>query len=420
MTETTLSADRSADLAEATALPPLPGFASRTRGLTSSIIREILKVTQRPEVISLAGGLPAPESFPIGALRAGFDAVLKDEGRRALQYSATEGEPELRAWIAAQESARGIATSPDEVMIVAGSQQALDLVGKAFVEPAVPLLVESPTYLGALQAFAPFGPSYRNLPVDADGLQPAAIDAELVGAARAAYVMPTFQNPTGRTLSAARRQQLAAAGRAFNLWLIEDDPYGELWYDTPAPPSLRAWAPERTIRICSFSKVLAPGLRLGYVIAPRSCIEMLVRLKQATDLHTATLTQRVVQRMLTGGFLDQQLPAVRARYAAQAAVMQEALAAHMPAGVEWTRPAGGMFVWLTLPAQIDTGALLARAIASNVAFVPGEPFYATAPHRNTLRLSFVTVTPERIRTGVQILGELIAEHIAERIAETDA
>jgi 2-aminoadipate transaminase len=391
------------------AASPLPGFASRTRGLTSSIIREILKVTQRPEVISLAGGLPAPESFPVESLRSAFDAVLKDEGRRALQYSSTEGEPELRAWIAAQESARGIATSADEVMIVAGSQQALDLVGKVFVEPTVPLLVESPTYLGALQAFAPFGPSYRSLPVDESGMQPAAIDAALVGGARAAYVMPTFQNPTGRTLSAERRQQLAAAAREFNLWLIEDDPYGELWYEAPAPASLRAWAPERTIRICSFSKVLAPGLRLGYVIAPKACLEMLVRLKQATDLHTATLTQRVVYRLLADRFLDQQLPAVRARYAAQAAVMQDALAEHMSKGVTWTRPAGGMFVWLTLPAQLDAGALLAQAIARNVAFVPGEPFYATASRRNTLRLSFVTVAPERIRAGVRVIGQLIAE-----------
>ncbi len=391
------------------AASPLPGFASRTRGLTSSIIREILKVTQRPEVISLAGGLPAPESFPVESLRSAFDAVLKDEGRRALQYSSTEGEPELRAWIAAQESARGIPTSADEVMIVAGSQQALDLVGKVFVEPTVPLLVESPTYLGALQAFAPFGPSYRSLPVDESGMQPAAIDAELVGGARAAYVMPTFQNPTGRTLSAERRQQLATAAREFNLWLIEDDPYGELWYEAPAPASLRAWAPERTIRICSFSKVLAPGLRLGYVIAPKACLEMLVRLKQATDLHTATLTQRVVYRLLADRFLDQQLPAVRARYAAQAAVMQDALAEHMPTGVTWTRPAGGMFVWLTLPAQLDAGALLAQAIARNVAFVPGEPFYATASRRNTMRLSFVTVAPERIRAGVRIIGQLIAE-----------
>lgn len=394
--------------ATATLRPSQRALAAR-----SSVVREILKVTMRPEVISLAGGLPAPESFPVEALRAAFDAELAQDGpaRQALQYSTTEGHLPLREWVAAQESARGAPTTPDQVLVVAGSQQALDLLGKAFVERQAPLLVESPTYLGALQAFNLFDATYRALPTDDDGLQPQAIDTAMARDARALYVMPNFQNPTGRTLSLARRIALAEAARRHDLWLIEDDPYGELWYREAPPPSLRTFAPERTIRVCSFSKVLAPGLRLGYVIAPVECIELLVRLKQATDLHTATLTQRAAYRVLASGLLEAHLPPVRARYARQCEAMLAALQDAMPAGVHWTRPDGGMFVWLTLPAGIDAMALLRQAIEHNVAFVPGEPFFAEAPLKHTLRLSFVTVPPEKIAAGVTVLGRLIAQAI---------
>ena len=386
--------------------------ARRTENVKSSMVREILKVTQRPDIISLAGGLPAPESFPVEELREAFDAVLREDGRAALQYSTTEGHAPLREWVAAQETAKGIPTSPDEVLIVAGSQQALDLIGKGFAEPGAAFLVESPTYLGALQAFSVFEPEFRAVPTDADGVQPAALDAHNTRDARLLYVMPNFQNPSGLTLSAERRAQLAEAARKYDLWLVEDDPYGELWYEHAPPPSLRAWAPERTIRVCSFSKVLAPGLRLGYVIAPRACIDLFVRLKQATDLHTATVSQRAAHRVLAGGLLDRQLPQVRSRYAAQCKVMLEALQAHMPRGVAWTRPAGGMFAWLTLPQHVDATALLDRAIERKVAYVPGEPFFAGAPQKNTLRLSFVTVSPERIRNGVQTMAEIIGAAIA--------
>jgi len=307
--------------------------ARRTLRVQGSLIREILKATLRPGMISLAGGLPAPQSFPAAALCAAFDAVLAAEPAQALQYSTTEGHPPLREWIAAQETARGVPTSADQVLIVSGSQQALDLIGKAMVDENQPLLVESPTYLGALQAFAPFGPAFRALPADDAGLSPAAIDAGVTGGARLAYVMPNFQNPTGRTLSAERRAALAAAARRFDFWLVEDDPYGELWYREAPPESLRLHAPERTLRVGSFSKVLAPGLRLGYVVGPRPAIELLARLKQATDLHTATLTQHVVARVLRDGLLDQQLPRVRSLYARQAAAMLAALRAHMPPGV---------------------------------------------------------------------------------------
>ena len=385
---------------------PLARRAARVQG---SLIREILKATMRPGMISLAGGLPAPQSFPAAALRAAFDAVLAAEPAQALQYSTTEGHPPLREWIAAQETARGVPTGADQVLVVSGSQQALDLIGKAMVEDSRTLLVESPTYLGALQAFAPFGPAFRALPGDDAGLLPQAIDSGATQDARLAYVMPNFRNPTGGTLDAERRSALAQAARRHDFWLVEDDPYGELWYREAPPPGLRRFAPERTLRVGSFSKVLAPGLRLGYVVGPRPAIDLLARLKQATDLHTATLTQHAVARVLHDGLLEEHLPRVRRLYAGQAEAMLGALRAHMPEGVRWTEPQGGMFVWLTLPAHIDTLRLLDAALAAGVAFVPGAPFYAQDPRHHTLRLSFVTVPAATINRGVAILAGLINE-----------
>ncbi|HXF45297.1 MAG TPA: PLP-dependent aminotransferase family protein, partial [Burkholderiaceae bacterium] len=312
------------------AAPCLPRLAARAAEAKSSVIREILKVTQRPDVISFAGGLPSPATFPVEALRAALDGVLRDEGPAALQYSTTEGDDTLRAWVAARETANGIPTAPSQVLIVAGSQQGLDLIGKALIDPGSPVLVESPTYLGALQAFALCQATFRELPADAEGVQPEAIDARLAREARFAYLMPNFQNPTGRTLSRERRAALADTARALDFWLVEDDPYGELWYRHAPPPGLRRFAPERTIRLGSFSKILSPGLRLGYVIAPSPMIDVLVRVKQATDLHTSTLAQRAAARVLSGGLLDSHLPEVRARYAAQCEVMLEALRAHLP------------------------------------------------------------------------------------------
>ncbi|MGB6241472.1 MAG: PLP-dependent aminotransferase family protein [Castellaniella sp.] len=390
---------------------PSAVFSQRARQLTSSAIREILKITERPEVISFAGGLPSPEGFPIQELRASFDQVLATHGATALQYGRTEGYTPLREWVAQDLSRDGAPIDPEEVLIVSGSQQALDMLGKLFIDPGSKVLVEAPSYLGALQSFSLFQPDFQAVPTDAGGLIPDALDADLCRDARFIYALPNFQNPTGLTLSRARRQALVERCAALGLPVIEDDPYGELRYAGEPQPSLlelgRAVG-ATVIRLGSFSKVLAPGMRLGYVVAPRDIISKLVQIKQATDLHTATVTQMAVYETVRSGFLKQHLPVVRALYQRQCGYMLDALQQHFPADARWTHPEGGMFIWVTLRDGIDTTELLQRAIARNVAFVPGAPFYAgvQAPV-NTLRLSFVTVSEDRIRAGIQVLGELI-------------
>ena len=379
--------------------------AARTTLVKGSAIRALLKATQQPGFISLGGGMPAPAAFPIEALRAAFDAELVENGAASVQYSLTEGEAPLREWVAERETARGVPTGIDNVMITSGSQQALDLLAKAFVEPGAPVVVESPTYLGAIQAFSAFEPDYRVVTTDEAGFTPETV-ASTAGA-RFMYVMCNFQNPTGRTLTEACRRGIAERARSDDFWLVEDDPYGDLWYRTPPPAGLRTWAPERTIRMGSFSKILAPGLRLGYVVAPEPAIELLARLKQATDLQSGTLTQRAAARVVRSGMLDEHLPRIRALYANQCAAMLEALEASMPDGVTWTRPEGGMFVWVRMPERVDCTQLLEAAVERQVVFAPGDGFYAVNPARNYIRLSFSTVPPEKIRAAVAILAELI-------------
>lgn len=381
-------------------------FSARATALQSSAIREILKITERPEVISFAGGLPAPATFPVEPMRAALDRVLAANGREALQYSTTEGYAPLREWVARRCSTPDAPVDADQVLIVSGSQQGLDLLAKALVDPGDTLLVETPTYLGALQAFSLFEPKFVSVASDEDGLCPEALDASMRGA-KFLYCLPNFQNPTGRLMSDVRRRQLAARARELDLLILEDDPYGALSYDGETPPSIRSLAPERTVYMGSFSKVLAPGLRLGYVIAPPALRAKLVQAKQATDLHTATLSQFAVYEVIRDGFLDTHIPTIRKLYSDQCAAMLAALEHHMPAGVRWNRPRGGMFLWAELPRGIDATAVLARAVEQNVAFVPGAPFYAAQPVSEALRLAFVTVPPARIEEGVERLGRVI-------------
>ncbi len=389
-------------------------FSQRAQKLTGSAIREILKITVRPEIISFAGGLPAPKGFPTEAINRAYDRVLAQMGPAALQYGPTEGYAPLRAWVAEDLKRSGaLDISLDEVLIVSGSQQALDMLGKLFVDPGSKVLVEAPSYLGALQSFSLFEPTYVPAPTDEGGLIPEGLTDERVKDARFIYALPNFQNPTGLTLNLARRQALVERCAAVGLPIVEDDPYGDLRYAGQALPGLlglgRA-AGATVIRLGTFSKVLAPGLRLGYIAAPKDIISKLVQIKQATDLHTASITQMAVYEVVKDGFLSTHLPTVRELYKQQCTYMLDAMSTHFPATATWTRPEGGMFIWVTLPAHIDSTELLARAIQKNVAFVPGAPFYtdADAP-KNTMRLSFVTVSEAKIREGVAVLGQLIKE-----------
>ncbi|HAT33210.1 MAG TPA: 2-aminoadipate aminotransferase [Janthinobacterium sp.] len=385
-------------------------FAERAAALQSSFIREILKITQRPEIISFAGGLPSPATFPVEEMKVAFDKVLSENGKVALQYGPTDGYLPLRQWIADSLSTNGARIIPEQVLMTSGSQQALDLLGKVLIDEGSRVLVETPSYLGALQAFSVYRPEFVSVATDEHGLVPQSV-TDVADGARLLYALPNFQNPTGRSLSVERRLELVETCARHGLPLIEDDPYGALSYKGEPFPKMLAMNPDGVIYMGSFSKVLTPGIRLGYVVAPLPLVRRLELAKQASDLHTSQLTQMVVHEVIKDGFLDRHIPSIRTLYGDQCQAMLAAMEEHFPASVQWTKPEGGMFIWVTLPAHIDAMKLLDEAIAHQVAFVPGAPFYANAPETNTLRLSFVTVSPERIRVGIEILGKLIAAKI---------
>ncbi|MBA5608111.1 PLP-dependent aminotransferase family protein [Duganella sp. FT3S] len=385
-------------------------FSERAQQMQSSAIREILKITQRPEIISFAGGLPSPATFPVAEMKEAFDQVLTDSGNVALQYGPTDGYLPLRQWIADSLSTNGAKIVPEQVLMTSGSQQALDLLGKVLIDEGSRVLVETPSYLGALQAFSVYRPEFVSVETDDHGLVPSSLEKVAQGA-RLLYALPNFQNPTGRTLSVERRQQLVETCARLGLPLIEDDPYGALSYKGEPLAKMVAMNPDGVIYMGSFSKVLTPGIRLGYVVAPLPLVRRLELAKQAADLHTSQLTQMVVHRVIKDGFLERHIPQIRQLYGNQCQVMLDAMAEHFPASVKWTKPEGGMFIWVTLPKHVNAMTLLDEAIANHVAFVPGAPFYANEPETNTFRLSFVTVPPERIRAGIATLGKLIAAKI---------
>ncbi|MEV6175460.1 PLP-dependent aminotransferase family protein [Streptomyces sp. NPDC051954] len=387
---------------------PVPPLAARARSIGGSPVRDILAVTARPEVINFAGGLPAPELFDVEGIAAAYRDVLAEAGPRALQYSTTEGEPGLRAALAGRMSVRGLVTDADDVLVTTGSQQALSLLATALVEPGDTVLVENPCYLAALQAFGFAGARVVAVPGDGDGLDPSALE-ELVVRERpkVLYTVPTFQNPTGRTMSVERRAGVASVAARHGLWIVEDDPYGELRFEGERVPWIAscAGAEDRTVLLGSFSKVMAPGLRLGWLRAPGELRRACVVAKQAADLHTPTVNQLAAARYLADRDLDGHVARVARVYGERRDAMLAGLAEALPPGSTWSRPEGGMFLWARLPESYDTTALLGKVVQQDVAYVPGAPFYAGEPERSTLRLCFVTQTPETIGEGLRRLGK---------------
>ena len=384
-------------------------FSDRMAHVRASEIRELLKLLDQPDILSFAGGIPDPQLFPVTRMRAIYDQVLAEAGGQALQYSVSEGLPSLRRWIAARMGAMGVPCTEDNIVITAGSQQALDLLGKLLLSRGDTVLVQRPTYLGALGAFNAYEPTYADL------------DGAIAPGARLAYLVPDFANPTGRTLTLAERTALLNRAEAEDIVIVEDGAYRDLRFEGVDQPCLQALdlaraggiEQVRTLYCGTFSKTLSPGLRLGWVCAPKLVIDKLVLLKQGGDLHVSTINQMVAERIVSEDF-DAHLVRLRAHYRTRATAMLQALERHMPKGVTWTRPEGGMFVWLTLPEGLDGAALLERSLASErVAFVPGAPFFAGDARTNTLRLSYSLPSPGDIDEGVRRLARLIAEQLAK-------
>ena len=391
--------------------------AQRAEKMNPSVIREILKVTEKPGIISFAGGLPSPKTFPVEAFAAACQAVLTTDGRAALQYAASEGYAPLREWIAhdlmRQSTAAGLPwrVDPAQVLITTGSQQALDLIAKILIDKDAKVLVETPTYLGALQAFTPMEPAFMGVASDAEGIDVADLCAKAADA-RFLYVLPNFQNPTGQSMSEARRALLSQEASRIGLPMVEDNPYGDLWFDAPPPPTLAARNPDGCIYMGSFSKTLAPGLRLGFLVAPPSLYPKLLQAKQAADLHTPSFNQRMVVEVLKTGFLDSHIPTIRALYKAQCEAMLQALDTHLAGtGVQWNTPDGGMFLWVKLPLGMNAVELLPHAVERNVAYVPGAAFYSGQAQAHTLRLSFVTASVDEIHTGIAALAEVLKANL---------
>jgi len=397
-------------------------FAQRTQRMTSSAIRELLKLTEKPDIISFGGGMPAPEVFPIKEFEEACVRVLQTMGSQSLQYGSTEGVKTLRELIAQMSVRNHIDVTPENILITSGSQQALDLLGKILINPGDRILVESPTYLGALQAWAPYGAEYVTVPMDEHGMVTEAVEEALRSGPKFIYVLPNFQNPTGVSLSLDRRKKLIELADRYGVPVVEDDPYGQLRYEGESLPSvvtldgqLRANGDScyrgNVIYLSTFSKILAPGIRLAWVVAPPEVITKLVQAKQGADLHTPTFNQLVAYEVAKTGFLDEHIKLIRKVYHERRDVMLGALDSYFPSGVEWTHPDGGLFLWVETPENVDTTELLKEAVKENVAFVPGVSFFPSGGGHNTMRLNFSNASPEKIRTGISRLGKVMQQVI---------
>jgi 2-aminoadipate transaminase len=401
-------------------------FAQRTQRMGSSAIRELLKLTEQPDIISFGGGMPAPEVFPIEQFTEACNRVMKDFGPQALQYGPTEGYLPLREMIARHTLRYGIEVTAENILITSGSQQALDLLGKILINPGDRILVESPTYLGALQAWNAYGAEYVTVPMDEHGMITDTLEEALRSGPKFIYVLPNFQNPSGVTLAGERRMQLIELADRYGVPIVEDDPYGQLRYEGEHLPSVVVLDSQfrdncsicyrgNVIYLSTFSKILAPGLRLAWVIAPPEVIRKLVQAKQGADLHTSPFNQFIAHEVAKGGFLDRHVKLIRKVYTERRDVMLAAMDGYFPPGVDWTHPEGGLFLWGTLPETLNSSDVLKSAIEQKVAFVPGAPFYPTGGGYNTMRLNFSNANPEKIREGIARLGKVIREKMGEPI-----
>jgi 2-aminoadipate transaminase len=396
-------------------------FAQRTQRMKSSAIRELLKFTELPDIISFGGGMPASEVFPIEEFKEACIRVLENNGPKSLQYGSTEGYKPLREMIARHSLRYGIEVTPDNILITSGSQQALDLLGKIFINRGDRILVESPTYLGALQAWNAYGAEYVSVPADENGMQTDALEEALRCGPKFIYVLPNFQNPTGVTLTLERRKKLVEMADRYGVPIIEDDPYGQLRFEGEHLPAVevvdgRIRATNgcysgNVIYLSTFSKILAPGIRLAWVIAPPEVIFKLVQAKQGADLHTSTFNQIVAYEVGHQGFLDKHILKIREVYQQRRDVMLDALEEHMPEGVHWTHPLGGLFLWATLPEQLKSSEILKEAVKEKVAFVPGDSFYPNGGGQNTMRLNFSHSNPEMINEGMARLGRVVKKAV---------
>jgi len=398
-------------------------YAQRTQRIASSFIREILKVASMPDVISFGGGLPAPEVFPIEEFKKASQTVLDENGVEALQYSITDGYLPLREKICSLTNQYGSNLLPENVLLTNGSQQALDLLGKIFINPGDRILVETPTYLGALQAWNSYGAEYIQLEKDEEGLVPEAVEKALRSGPKLLYLMPNFQNPTGKTLPLERRQRIIELAEHYGVPIVEDDPYGKLRYEgedlTPVVVLDQLKRGNGTgldgnvIYLSTFSKTLAPGIRLAWASAPKEVIGKLINAKQGTDLNTSAFLQMVAYEIIKGNFLEEHMKVICEAFGRRRLLMLEALEEFFPDGVRWTKPQGGMFLWVSLPEGMSTTELFNIAIKQKVAFVPGVPFYPNQGGENTMRLNFSNATDENLVEGMKRLGTAVKEMLGK-------
>ena len=390
-------------------------LAERTEHMKSSIIRETLKLMATPGLISLAGGMPAPELFPVREFQDACRYVLEKNGVQALQYSVTEGYGPLRQFLVDKMRKYGVPAEEENVLIVNGSQQALDLIGKVFLNPGDKVLTDGPTYLGAIQAWQAYEAQLVTVPLDDDGTRVDMIEDILKReSVKFIYCLPNFHNPAGVTLSSERRRKLVDLAARYGVFIVEDDPYGELRFEGDDITPVVVMHKENTVYLSTFSKTLSPGIRLGWIAAPAKVIGRLVQAKQGADLHTSIFVQMVANDICQRGFLRQHVKRIRDTYRERCGVMLSAIQKYFPAGVHWTRPQGGLFLWVMLPEGLDSMELLKAALAEKVAFIPGSAFYPKSEDgKNALRLTFSTASPEMIEEGIRRLGRAIEAHLAK-------